>query len=81
MLGELRDSSSIYVGLKQSRRALEENKVAKAYIAGDADAAITRAFVKDCELAGVEVIGVDTMAELGKAAGIDIGAAVVVILK
>lgn len=80
MLSELKESP-IYVGLKQSRRALNENRVAKAFIALDADAHITRAFVKDCKAAGIEVENVNSMAELGKAAGIDIGAAVVVILK
>lgn len=82
MLSELKESPGpIHIGLKQSRRALEENRVAKAFVAGDADAHVTRSFVEDCEMMGVEVEGVDTMAELGRAAGIDIGAAIVVILK
>lgn len=82
MLSELKDTPGpIHIGLKQSRRALEENRVAKAFVAGDADAHVTRSFVEDCEALGVEVEGVGTMAELGHAAGIDIGAAIVVILK
>ena len=82
MLSELKDSSGpVHIGLKQSRKALEENRVAKAFVAGDADAHITRSFVEDCEAMGVEVEDVETMVELGRAAGIEIGAAIAVILK
>lgn len=82
MLSELREPGGpVHIGLKQSRRALEENRVAKAFVAEDADAHVTRSFLEDCEAMGVEVEAVDTMAELGRAAGIDIGAAIVVILK
>lgn len=80
MLSELK-SSDIQIGIKQSRRSLGEGKVAKAFVAGDADANVTRLFVSECETMGVEVLPVESMKELGNAAGIDVGAAVVVILK
>ena len=70
-----------HVGLKQSKRALQEGKVAKAFVAEDADPHVTRAFVAECAAAGVDVDYVDSMLRLGHAAGIDRGAAVAVVLK
>ena len=79
MLSNLKDMN-ICIGIKQSRRALEEGVVKKAFVAADADASVTRAFVADCKALGVELETVETMAALGRSAGIDIGATVVTVL-
>ena len=80
MLNQLKEGPA-HVGLKQSKRALQEGKEAKAFVAEDADPHVTRAFVADCAAAGVDVDYVDSMLRLGHAAGIDRGAAVAVVLK
>ena len=74
-------NSPMMVGIKQSRRSLDEGNVKCAFIAQDADAHIIRPFMEDCKVMGVDVVTVESMKELGHAAGIDIGAAVVVVLK
>ena len=74
-------SGPIHVGIKQSRKSLQEGNVAKAYIAEDADPHVTDAFVAECEAAGVEIVYAESMHKLGHDAGIERGAAVVVILK
>ena len=74
-------SGPIHVGIKQSKRALQEGNVLTAYVAEDADPHVTDAFVAECEAAGVEVIYVESMLRLGRDAGIERGAAVVVALK
>ena len=80
MLSELKDSN-ICVGIKQSRRALNEGSVIRAFVAADADTDITRNFVADCRAMNIVVEIADSMVALGHAAGIDIGASVVSILK
>lgn len=80
MLSQLK-SGSAHVGLKQSKRALQDGNVAKAFVAEDADPHVTGAFVAQCGAAGVEVEYVDSMLRLGHAAGIDRGAAVAVVLR
>ena len=80
MLNQLKEGPA-HVGLKQSKRALQEGKVAKAFVAEDADPHVTRAFVAEWAAAGVDVDYVDSMLRLGHAAGIDRGAAVAVVLK
>lgn len=74
-------SETVHVGIKQSRKALQEGNVVKAFVAEDADPHVTGAFVAECRAAGVEVEYAQSMANLGRSAGIERGAAVVVVLK
>ena len=69
------------VGRKQSQRAILEGKAEKIYLAVDADQRIREETEKLCETRGVPVISVDTMENLGKACGIQVGAAVAALLK
>jgi len=66
------------IGVKQTIKALESDSVALVYIAGDADRQITADVVALCLVKDIEQI---TRAELGSACGIDVGAAVVALLK
>ena len=74
-------SAKHVVGIKQSKRALADGTAKSAYIARNADPAITEPFAQMCEEKGVEVIYADTMEELGRACGINVGAAVAVLTK
>ena len=67
--------------MKQTIKALESDSVALVYIAGDADRQITADVVALCLVKDIEQITVPTRAELGSACGIDVGAAVVALLK
>ena len=69
------------VGRKQSQRAILDGKAEKIYLADDADQRIREETEKLCETHGVPVISVDTMENLGKACGIQVGAAVAALLK
>lgn len=80
MLSELLDGNKA-IGLKQSQRAIEENRVKCAYIAQDAEARVTEPFVSLCRQNNITVYLVSTMKELGDACEIDVGAAVVTLLK
>ncbi len=66
------------VGVKQSLRALREGRAKKVFLACDADPALTGRVEALC--AEVAVERGYTMTQLGTAAGIAVGAAVVTIL-
>ncbi len=69
------------VGLKQSKRVLEGELVQKAYIAKDIDEKMLQTLHSLCQSKGVEVVWVDSMSQLGHACGIQVGAAIAVLLK
>ena len=73
--------SNKVIGIKQSRKALKEKRVEHAYIASDAQAHVTAPILELCKQVEVAYTMVQSMAELGAACGIDVGAAVVVVLK
>ena len=63
-----------YVGIKQVLKAVKDGEVSKVYIGADAEEHITADLIEICDESQIEVIKIATMAELGKMAGIDIGA-------
>ena len=66
------------VGVKQSRRAIREGRAAQVFLAVNAD---TAPLADLCKEEGIPVEQRFTMEELGKAAGIQVGAAVVAVLR
>jgi len=68
------------VGLKQTQRALEKGLVRCVYIAEDAETHVLRPILEWCHNHHVEHVEVPTMAELGKACGIEVGTAVAAVL-
>lgn len=79
MLEQLASGAKL-VGWKQSRRALDEGLAKKVFLALDAEPGMQEEILSCCETAGVEVLHVPTMKELGKACGIQVGAAVATLL-
>jgi len=69
------------VGTKQTLKSIEKGKVEKVYVAKDAEAHVVKDLLEKCQAIGIEVAYVDTMAELGKACGIDVGAASAAIIE
>ena len=80
MLDELK-SAKKFVGIKQSLKAIDKGIVLKAFVAEDADSALTEVIKELCGKNGIEVEACDTMQNLGSACGINIGAACAVITK
>ena len=64
------------VGAKQTLRMIEHGLVREVYIAGDADAYVTRHVIEAARADRVPVKYVESMKKLGSICGIDIGAAV-----
>lgn len=66
------------VGVKQSRKAIREGRARRVYLASDADPAIVDPIRAECAGAGIPVETGQTMAQLGRACGIAVGASVAV---
>ena len=71
MLEKLDDARKV-VGTRRLLKALAAGEVAKAYLADDADMFIRTQVQEACEKAGVKLIIVPEMAELGRACGVDV---------
>ncbi|HHU22656.1 MAG TPA: 50S ribosomal protein L7ae-like protein [Clostridiales bacterium] len=68
-------------GVKQSSKAICEGMAKCAFIAENADSALTGPILELCSKHDTEVIMVSSTWELGRACGIDVGAAVAVLLR
>ena len=64
-----------YVGIKQVLKATKSGETKKVYIGKDAEKHVVSDLIKFCSENGIEIIYIETMKELGKLAGIEIGAA------
>ena len=79
MLKELAAGKKVS-GVKQSRRAVRDGLAKSVYIARDADPAVTGPVLSLCQTQNVPVHCGFSMRELGQAAGIQVGAAVVTLI-
>ena len=75
--GEVPDLSTkhMVVGTKQLKKALLGGRAKRVYLAENADPAITEQLQELCRSSAVDVTWVATMADLGRACGIEVGAA------
>jgi large subunit ribosomal protein L7A len=69
------------IGLKQSIKAVEKGLVQTVFLAYDADERIRQSVLKLCKDLEIQIVETETMAELGKASGIQVGTAVAAILE
>ncbi len=68
-------SSKVVVGAKQLKKALLAGRARHVYLAENADPAITCPLEELCRQHAVRLTWIDTMDSLGKACGIEVGAA------
>jgi large subunit ribosomal protein L7A len=64
-----------YVGIKQVLKAAKSCEVTKVYIGKDAEEHVVQELILVCNENKIEIVYIETMEDLGKLAGIDIGAA------
>ena len=67
--------SRVVAGAKQLRKALQSGKAQKVFLAESADPAITEPIAAMCQQKRVEYAWVPSMTDLGRACGIEVGAA------
>ena len=71
MLEKLKNGSKV-VGTRRLLRAIKAGEIQEASIAQDADLYIVRQVRQACSEAGVRMVEVDTMKELGQACGVEV---------
>ena len=67
--------SKMVVGARQLRKALENGRAKRVYLAEEADPAITEPIALMCQKYHIDCAWVPNMLDLGKACGIEVGAA------
>ncbi|MDN4076192.1 MULTISPECIES: 50S ribosomal protein L7ae-like protein [Fictibacillus] len=72
-------ASDFIVGTKQTIKALQNGEVKELVVADDADPRVTGKVLQIAQEKLVPITRVDSMKKLGKACGIDVGAATVAI--
>ena len=70
----------VVVGAKQLRKALNSGRAQRVFLAENADPAITEPIEALCKDKCVDYAWVRTMADLGRACGIEVGAAAAAIV-
>ena len=80
MLSELHTAHKV-ICVKQSKKAIRDGAAAEVYVALDAEKRVVGPVYELCSETGTKVTEITTMAELGDAVGIDVGASVVTVLR
>ena len=70
----------VVVGAKQLKKAVKAGSVRYVFLAENADPAVTDPLVELCTANHIQITWVRTMAELGKACGIEVGAAAAAVI-
>lgn len=78
---KVKQANNVAIGTKQTTKMIEQGLALEVFVAKDADLRITSKIVSLCKKSGVEVNYVDSMKSLGKACGIEVGAATMAIVK
>lgn len=78
---KVKQAKNLMVGTKQTLKMVEKKKAIEVYVAQDADPRITAKVVGVSKRMGIPITYVDSMKHLGKACGIEVGAAVVAAIK
>lgn len=71
MLEKLRNSDKV-VGTRRLVRAVLAGEISEVYLAQDADLFIVRQVKDACNQAGVRIVEVDSMKQLGEACAVDV---------
>jgi len=74
-------AEKLIIGTKQTIKALETDLAIEVIIAVDADTRVINKVEALAKAKGVPITAVDSMKKLGKACGIDVGAATVTLTK
>ncbi|HYG58897.1 MAG TPA: ribosomal L7Ae/L30e/S12e/Gadd45 family protein [Symbiobacteriaceae bacterium] len=79
-LERLKTARKKSIGTKQTAKAVEKGSARVVFVARDAEEHVTRDILRLTREKGVELVLADSMMALGKACGIEVGAAVAAIL-
>lgn len=80
-LDRIRLATKRTIGTNQTTKALQQSAAKQVYIAKDAEVKVVHPILTLAKERGVPVYWVDTMKQLGKACGIEVGAATAAIIE
>lgn len=69
------------MGTRQAAKAVARGQAETVFVARDAEPHVVRDLVRLCEEKNIPIIYVDSMAELGRACGIQVAAAAAAVLR
>ena len=72
--------TSFVVGTKQLKKAVRDGRAARVFLAKNADPAVTEPLAKLCSDNHIQITWVSRMDDLGRACGIEVGAAAAALL-
>lgn len=72
-------AKAVVIGTKQTVKALKQGTIKEVVVAEDADQRLTAKVINVATEVNVPILYVDSMKKLGKACGIEVGAAAVAI--
>lgn len=72
--------NKVVVGAKQLKKAVKAGQVRYVFLAENADPAVTEPLEELCRQNQIQITWVRTMAELGRACGIEVGAAAAAVI-
>lgn len=78
---KVKQAKNVLIGTKQTKKAVLQGTVEEVIIASDADQHLVDPVVELCKDRGITVSFVDSMKKLGKACGIQVGAAMAALYK
>ncbi len=78
---EIKDAPNKVVGTRQTLKLLDQDSVEAVFLADDAEAKVLSPLIDLCKKKNVSCNYAGSMTELGRLAGIKVGAAAVAILK
>lgn len=78
---ELQKAKKIVVGTRQTTKAVESGAALVVYVADDAEEKVVAPLVQSCEAKGIRVCRVASMAEIGRACSIKVGAATAAVIE
>jgi large subunit ribosomal protein L7A len=77
---KVKQAKNVSIGMKKATRMIELGLATEVFVAKDADPRLTIRMVNLCKKMDVQVTYVDSMKLLGKACGIEVGAAVAAVV-
>lgn len=81
MVNLLQDTAgNVVIGTKQTMKAVESGNAVEVFVAQDAEPRLVARIVQLCGARAIKLTHVDTMRNLGKACGIDVGAAMAAVV-
>jgi large subunit ribosomal protein L7A len=79
--GQLQLAKKKTIGTKQTMKAVEKGQAKHVFVAADAEEHVLLPLVRLCREKGIPVLEIESMRELGKACGIEVGSASAAILE